>query len=250
VDTELARTFLTLVAAGSFSAAAERLHVSQSTVSARIQSLEGQLGISLFVRHKAGAVLTVAGRQFQRHAATLVRAVEQARQEVGVARGFRAALTAGGRFGLWEQFMLGWLTRMRATHGDISVRSEVGFEEELMLGLVEGRLDLAVMYTPQSRPGLTVEPQIEDELVLATTDPEAAAMPGPGHVHIDWGPDFFERHEASFPDFGSPALSFNIGWLGLQHILAEGGSGYHFFGRSAEKVVLMRRPQVARAAAE
>jgi DNA-binding transcriptional LysR family regulator len=226
VDTELARTFLTLVAAGSFSAAAERLHVTQSTVSARIQSLESQLGTSLFVRHKAGAVLTGAGRQFQRHAATLVRAVEQARQEVGVARGFRAALTAAGRFGLWEQFMLGWLAHMRADHADISVRSEVGFEQELMLGLVEGRLDLAVMYTPQSRPGLMVEPLFEDELIMVTTHPEAGAVPGPGHVHIDWGPEFFERHEASFPDFEGPALTFTIGWLGLQYILAHGGSGF------------------------
>jgi len=44
VNTELARTFLTVVAAGNFVAAAERLHVTQSTVSARIRALEEQLG--------------------------------------------------------------------------------------------------------------------------------------------------------------------------------------------------------------
>lgn len=226
MDSELARTFLTLVAAGSFSAAAERLNVTQSTVSARIQSLESQLGTSLFVRHKAGAVLTGAGRQFQRHAATLVRAVEQAHREVGVARGFRATLTVGARFGLWEQFMLSWMVYMRQGHHDISIRSEVGFEEQLMLGLVEGRLDLAVMYTPQSRPGLMVEHLFEDELIMVTTAPGADPTPGPDHVHIDWGPEYYQRHQASFPDFEGAALTFNIGWLGLQHILARGGSGF------------------------
>ena len=61
MDTELARTFLTVVTAGNFIAAAERLHVSQSTVSTRIQTLEEQLGCTLFVRNKAGATLTLGG---------------------------------------------------------------------------------------------------------------------------------------------------------------------------------------------
>ena len=96
MDTELARTFLTIVAAGNFISAAERLHVTQSTVSARIRALEDQLGCTLFVRNKAGTTLTPAGRQFQKHAGTLVRTIEQARHDVGVPQGFRAALAIGG----------------------------------------------------------------------------------------------------------------------------------------------------------
>ena len=61
MDTELARTFLTVVTAGNFITAAERLHVSQSTVSTRIHTLEEQLGCTLFVRNKAGTTLTPAG---------------------------------------------------------------------------------------------------------------------------------------------------------------------------------------------
>ena len=106
MDTELARTFLMVVAAGSFISAAERLHVTQSTVSARIRLLEDKLGCTLFVRNKAGTTLTSVGRQFQRHASTLVRTVEHARNDIGVPKGFRAALTVGGRFGLWEQLLL------------------------------------------------------------------------------------------------------------------------------------------------
>jgi DNA-binding transcriptional LysR family regulator len=47
MDTELARTFLTVVTAGNFISAADRLHVSQSTVSTRIHTLEDQLGSGL-----------------------------------------------------------------------------------------------------------------------------------------------------------------------------------------------------------
>ena len=148
MDTELARTFLTVIAAGNFISAADRLHVTQSTVSARIHTLEDQLGCTLFVRNKAGTTLTPAGRQFQKHASMLVRTVEQARHDVGVPRGFRAALTVGGRFGLWEQLLLKWLPLMLKVAPDIAVRAEIGLEADLMQGLVEGRLDIGVMYTP------------------------------------------------------------------------------------------------------
>lgn len=44
MDTVLARTFLEIVAAGNFGRAAERLHVTQTAVSARVRTLEDQLG--------------------------------------------------------------------------------------------------------------------------------------------------------------------------------------------------------------
>jgi LysR family transcriptional regulator, flagellar master operon regulator len=226
MDTELARTFLTVIAAGNFITAAERLHVTQSTVSSRIHSLEDQLGCKLFVRNKAGAALTAAGRQFQKHAVTLVRTAEQARHEVGVPKGFRASLTIGGRFGLWEELLLEWIPLMRARAPDVSVRAEIAVEAEIMQGLVEGRVDIGVMYTPQSRPGLKVEQLFEEKLVLASTDSASSAEPGPGYVYVDWGPEFFATHNATFPDFAGPALSANVGWLGLQYILKNGGSGY------------------------
>jgi DNA-binding transcriptional LysR family regulator len=195
-------------------------------VSARIHTLEITLGCTLFVRNKGGTTLTAAGRHFQKHASTLVRTLEQARHDVGVAKGFRAALTIGGRFGLWEQFLTKWLPRLLQDAPDISVRAEIGLESDLMQGLVEGRLDIAVMYTPESRPGLKVELLFDERLVLVSTDPEGKPEPGPGYVYIDWGPEFFARHSASFPDFFGSALTANIGWLGLQHVLENGGSGY------------------------
>ena len=187
MDTELARTFLTVVAAGNFSNAAARLYVTQSTVSARIATLEDQLGCRLFVRNKGGTTLTAQGRWFQSHAATLVRTVARVKQEIGVAEGFSASVTIGGRFGLWESLLLAVLPRIRKEAQDLAVRSEIGFEDDLMQGLVEGRLDIGVMYTPQNRPGLVVQPLHEETLVYVTTDPEASDMPCEGYVYVDWG---------------------------------------------------------------
>ncbi|GMG84042.1 LysR family transcriptional regulator [Paralimibaculum aggregatum] len=223
MDTELARTFLAAHGSGSFVAAAERLHVTQSTVSARIQLLEAELGCVLFTRNRAGARLTDAGRRFHKHALLLVRTVETARHDVGLPEGIRASVSVGARIGLWEGLMLGWLGEVRRALPDISMRTEIGLEADLMQGLIDGRLDIGVMYTPQRRPRLEIEMLLEERLVLvASPGPEAGAR----YVHVDWGPEFDAQFSASFPDAGGPMLSANIGWLGLRYLLENGGSGY------------------------
>jgi DNA-binding transcriptional LysR family regulator len=155
-----------------------------------------------------------------------VRTLERARQDVGSAAGYRGTLTVGGRFGLWEGLLLEWLPLMRARAPDVSVRAEIGFEEELMSGLVEGRIDIGVMYTPQSRPGLSVERLLEERLMMVSTEQNDAARPDQGYVYIDWGPEFYAQHSVHFPDYAGAGVSANIGWLGLHHILKQGGSGY------------------------
>ena len=227
MDTELARTFLAVVATGSFVGASQRLHVTQSTVSVRIQRLEQALGAELFVRSKGGAtVLTPAGRQFERHATTLTRTVEQARRDMGTVRGFDAALTVGGRIGLWEDLLLQWLPVYTRLAPRVAVRALVGFEDDLMQGLIEGRTDIGVMYTPQARPGLTIELLMEERLVMVSTRATPAREPDDDYVYVDWGTEFYTQHLRAFPNFAGGALSVNVGRLGLDKLRAVGGSGY------------------------
>lgn len=226
MDTELARTFLAVIAGGSFVAAARRLHVTQSTVSTRIQRLETSLRTELFRRENTGIVLTPAGIQFQRHAVSLVRTVELAREEVRTAQGFSAALTVGGRIGLWEDLLLRWLPVFAAAAPSVAVRAVIGFEAELMRGLIDGDMNIGVMYAPQSRPGLTIEPLLEDRLVLVSSDPGRGVEPGHEYVYVDWSPEFSARHALAMPSFSEPFLTVNTGRLGLEHILAHGGAGY------------------------
>jgi DNA-binding transcriptional LysR family regulator len=70
-------TFLAVVDAGNLNKAAERLNVTQSTVTARLDALDEALGQKLLVRSRKGAQLTKAGFAFQRHAELIVRTWEQ-----------------------------------------------------------------------------------------------------------------------------------------------------------------------------
>ena len=225
MDTELARTFLTVAATGNFVAAASRLHVTQSTVSARIHTLETTLGARLFQRGRNGAELTPAGKRFLRHAKHLVRTVEQARHDVGLPQGFHDVLTLSGRIALWEGFLPHWVAWMREAAPDVSLRLEIGFEADIMQGLIEGSVDIGVMYTPTSRSGLTVEPLFDETLLLVSSD-LARGWPDEGYIHIDWGPEFHAQFSDHYPDAPPPTLVANIGWLGVQQLLAYGGSGY------------------------
>ncbi|HEY8157504.1 MAG TPA: LysR family transcriptional regulator [Methylobacter sp.] len=223
MDIDQIRTFLAVVANGSFLEAATRLHVTQSTVSTRIQRLESYLGAILFVRNRSGAVLTLPGHRFLRHAKSLLLTLEQARHDIGLPNRYRASITVGARIALWEEMLPRWVGELRKQAPDISIRSEIGFEEDLMRGLIEGRMDVGLMYTPQHNPGLQIEHLFDETLVLMTTDP-SRPWPNEDYIYVDWGPAFYAQHTSSYPDLERPPQVVNIGWLGVQLIISNGGS--------------------------
>ena len=138
MDIELARTFLEIVSTGSFIKAADRLHVAQTTVSARVRLLEQQLGRPLFVRNKAGASLTPAGEQFLRYAPTFVQLWQRAKQQVAVPEGHRAVLTVGSEVSLWQPLLVEWVRMMRRAHPDIALRVHVDVPQDLITHVAAG----------------------------------------------------------------------------------------------------------------
>lgn len=226
MDIVLAKTFLEIVATGNFMRAAESLHVTQTAVSARIRSLEEQLGRQLFVRNKAGATLTVSGERFLRYARTLVQVWERARHQVAVPSGKRALVTVGCEVSLWDPLLLDWLLWMRRAAPQLAVRTEVGLAGALLDEVADGALDVAVVYAPQQRPGLKVELLIEERLVMVTTARRGAQPKPADYVYVDWGREFAVQHNLAFPAFANAATFAGLGPLGREYILEAGGAGY------------------------
>jgi len=223
MDIEQARTFLTIAASGSFLEAARHLHLTQSTVSARIKRLEEELDAHLFIRNRSGASLTQDGKRFLEYAKRLVLTAEQAKHDVGLPSRYSATLRIGGRIALWEGFLPQWVGNMRNAVPDIAIRSEIGFEDDLMRHLIEGSLDIGLMYSPSHSAGLNVEHLFDETLIFVSTR-AGDYLPGDDYIYIEWGPGFYAQHAQSYPDLERPPQIVNIGWLGIQLLLANGGS--------------------------
>jgi LysR family transcriptional regulator, flagellar master operon regulator len=226
----LARTFLEVVESGNFFAAADRMHVTHSTVSMRVKALEEELGRKLFVRHKSGTKLTAAGNQFRLYAELLVSTWERARQEIVLPAGIEAVLAIGAEAHLWDSFLVGWLSRFRAAHKDVAVRAEAGDSLWLSRQLSEGLLDIAVTYTPNARAGLVIEPLYDEKLVLVSHKRRGLMRWSPDYIYTEWGPDIREAHSRAYPGGNRPSLTGSLGPLAIRLVLENGGSGYFPIG--------------------
>ncbi|MEM6693980.1 MAG: LysR family transcriptional regulator [Pseudomonadota bacterium] len=226
MDIALVRTFLEVAAMGSFVNASERLFITQSAVSLRVQRLEDALGKTLFTRSKAGAELTPAGRAFERYALSLVKIWEEARQQVGVPDGFARSLTIGAQYSLWPRFGFLWIDALQARMPDLHIRGELGMPDRVMRFLLEGVVQVGLMYSPQLRPGLTAERVLDEELVLAASEPMDMEAASDRYVFVDWGPEFVHAHALELPQLMNPGLTLSLGAMATDFVLAGRRAAY------------------------
>lgn len=226
MDITLLKTFVEVANTGSFVAACDRLFVTQSAVSLRIQRLEDSLGHPLFVRSKAGAVLTPAGQQFERYALSLLKIWEEARQQIAIPEGYTRAFTIGAQYSLWPRLGFRWIDALRAEMPDLSIRTELGMTDRITRFLVEGVVQAALLYTPQLRPGLIVEKALDDELVLVASYPDATLDLKDDYVFVDWGPEFTHAHAIALPHLTNAGLTMGMGAMAADYIAHRKGAAY------------------------
>ncbi|MET3564283.1 DNA-binding transcriptional LysR family regulator [Enterococcus rotai] len=68
--------FVTVATEGNFTRASEKLYISQPTLSRRIQNLESELGVELFIRHNHGLTLSDAGEQFLKEVSDVLKRID------------------------------------------------------------------------------------------------------------------------------------------------------------------------------
>ncbi len=226
MDINLARTFLMVAETGSFIEAAHKLNITQSTVSARVKGLEDLLGRPLFERSKSGAELTSAGEQFRKHALALVRVWQRAQLEVSLSDQHRDHFAVGATLGLWQGFLLKWVSRLRSESPDIAVSAISAPSAILTQRLIEGTLDLAVLYRPIQPPGHVIEHLFDEEFVLVTSAKANARRAANDYVFVDWGPDFQQDHAAAYPELTNTGLHLDLGSVSIEYLLTNEASAY------------------------
>ena len=221
MDLDLARTFLEIVRYGSLASAAQNLHVTQTAVTARVQKLESLLGVTLFIRNRAGAKLTPEGEAFVVYANQLLHTWEAARRDLPRPEGLDQVLHIAGEVSLCNPLILSWTQALRQHLSSHAVRVQIRDGEHLLRQVEMGLLDAALVYRPAYWPGVQVEQLLEEKLIQI----RRPARPDP-YVYVDWGEDFRLQHDAALPEKARASVSFNLGPVALHYILENGGSGY------------------------
>jgi DNA-binding transcriptional LysR family regulator len=163
---------------GSFSAAAEALHLAQPSLSEQVRRLEAELGVALFQRAGRGLVLTEAGRALRPHAEAALASVERARESVGAIRELRGGLAAFGTFGTARTYLGTDLVEdFRVSHPDVRVRIVGQNSSDTAEAIRSGELEAGLVVLPIDDRGLVVRPAMRDEVLFVSTDPERLRRP-------------------------------------------------------------------------
>lgn len=175
------RYFLAIAEEGNFTRAAARLGIGQPPLSQQIKDLEGEIGAALFRRVPHGAELTEAGKAFRERVkgipsqtADAVRAAQRAaRGETGrLCLGFTATAAL-------NPIVPACIREFRRIYPEVEIRLEEANSVALMAGLLDGRLDVAVL-----RPSETDPPDLDYTTLavesLVAVLPAAHPAAGPG----------------------------------------------------------------------
>jgi LysR family nitrogen assimilation transcriptional regulator len=215
MDLRPLRYFVAIVQAGSLSRAADQLHVAQSAVSHHLASLETELDRQLLTRGPKGVILTEAGAVLYRHAEAILRHVESAKQDTVSALNVPSGpVSVGLPHAIATILSYELFIRVRSVHPQIVLHVTDGNNTLLRERLVNGRLDMAVLFADRPERGLAVEPLLLEELFYVTADRDTSPIglaevaqrpllvPGPGAASRRIAQAVFKKHGLTVTSIG------------------------------------------------
>lgn len=170
------RTLLALAEMGNLSAAAERVHLTQSALSHQIKALESEYGIQLFQRKSAPLRFSPAGLRLLRLAQDILpqlRAAERdlARLTQGQAGQLRVALECHTCF----DWLMPAMDRFREHWPEVDLDLVSGFQKDPIPGLLDGHADLAISSERPELPQLQAHPLFRYQILALLSNKHALA---------------------------------------------------------------------------
>jgi DNA-binding transcriptional LysR family regulator len=164
--------FLAAAHYGSFSSAADALHLAQPSLSEQVRRLEDELGVPLFARTTRGLTLTEAGRTLRPEAEAALAAVDRARQSVVQVREVLTGTVTMGLFGRPPpDAVVRVVQRFRADHPGVHVRLVGQNSVEVAETVRSGEAEAGLVALPVDDQGLDVRPIARDEMVYVSAEP-------------------------------------------------------------------------------
>lgn len=169
MDVRQLEMFRAVAEEGSFTRAAQRLHVSQSAVSRQLQLLEGELGGPLLHRSPKGVTLTAEGELLLKTANRIHRDLREAIWEISETKKLkRGQLSVAGGMTVCLYVLPKLLKRFRTLHKDVDLLVTSGSATRILQLVRNHHVDLALLTLPIIGPDLEVRPVLREELVIVT----------------------------------------------------------------------------------
>ena len=219
-------TFLAIIETRNLNHAAEKLNITQSTVSARLNSLEQELGQALFHRKKSGAELTSAGFKFERYATLMTDLWRQAKQETSLPGEVEVVCNFGCHPELWSGIAKQFFQQIRDSEPNAALSIWQGEQDVLTRWLNTGLIDAAICYSPTLLENWAAKVLYQEKLILASTKKRKLMRWDPAYVYVDYGEEFRRAHATTYPDADTPMTVFNSTQWALDYLINNGGSAY------------------------
>jgi DNA-binding transcriptional LysR family regulator len=241
----LLKTFLAVVRSRNFTRAGEEVHLAQSSVSDQIQSLEADLGASLFKRTKLGLELTPAGQALQSYAEKILALADEARAAVQATEDRSVgSVTIGALETIAAATLPRWLSDFRSNHLDIHVRLKVAGSGELLRKLEDGEIDAAFCFAKCdlddrfARRTMSMEPLVlvaPPAKYPASPQVDLASLAATGFVTTEVGCIFRHLFDEAFAGAGCavPRIVAEVGSIGAIARLVAAGNGVSLVPRLA-----------------
>ncbi|WP_336780632.1 selenium metabolism-associated LysR family transcriptional regulator [Paenibacillus illinoisensis] len=176
--------FYTVAEKGSFSAAAQALHMTQPAVTMQIQSLEDYFGTKLLHRSTKKIELSEAGRTLLPHAKRSVELVRQTDEAMSAfTQMLQGRLQLGASLTIGEYVLPRMLGPFARQYPDISIVMKVMNTTQIMDDILKHQLNFGLIEAPIHHPDMIVEPVMQDELKLIV--PAGHALADRGEVELE-----------------------------------------------------------------
>lgn len=166
MDIELLRTLIILAQTKNFSKTAELQHVVQSTVTTRIHELEKAVGKQLFLRNKQKVELSEAGNVFLPYAERMLTLYEEGTFKVNSTIAYDGRLVIGSVDSIWRNILFPVLKEYLLKYPQISFKATTGHTSEVIQLLVDGVIDIALVYQPPRLSRFEVFVCHEEDFIL------------------------------------------------------------------------------------
>lgn len=168
MEPKIHRYVLMLANEKNFSKAAQKLHLSQPSLSYQIAKLEKELGLELFIRGQGEIQLTYAGETFVEHALKIVDQVEQLKNELfDVADLKKGRLNIGSLATTGAYLLPKTVANFKKNYPGVELVLIEDSTTNLELLVSNGQVEISLLSMPIQNTELEIEVILEEEIVLA-----------------------------------------------------------------------------------